>query len=82
MISRKRSRLALFLKQVSKARAFTSHGWPRVWVQIASRASGANACPVSSVCWSRRARVSSWVKSPSRSDSATMLNGLLVERMR
>ena len=80
--ARERSRPALRSKQVSQASAFTSHGWPRVWVQIASCASGVNACPVSPVCWPSRASVSSCVKSPSRSDFATMLKGLLVERMR
>ena len=79
---RVRSRPALRSKQVSYASAFTSQGWPRVCVQIASRASSVNACPVSAVCWSSSASVSSRVKSPSRSDFATMLNGLLVERIR
>ena len=81
-MARERSRPALLLKQVSYASAFTSHGWPRVCVQIASCAPSVNACPVSPVCWSSSASVSSCVKSPSRSDSATMLKGLLVERMR
>ena len=35
-----------------------------------------NAWPVSSVCWASKARVSVSEKSPSRNDSALMLNAL------
>ena len=76
------ARNALFSKQAPYASAFTSHGWPRVCVHTASSASGANACPVSAVCWPSRASVSAREKSPSRSDSAAMLNGLPEAPMR
>ena len=70
------SRNARFLKHVPCASAFTSQGWPRVCVHTASSTSGANAWPVSSVCWPSSANVSSCEKSPNRSDSAAMLNEL------
>ena len=76
------SRNALFLKHVLCASAFTSQGWPRVCVHTASSASGANAWPVCSVCWASSASVCSREKSPSRSDSAAMLNGLPAAPMR
>ena len=50
MIARLRFRPDSSRKQVSSARAFTSHGWPRVRSQIVSSAAGSNACPVSPVC--------------------------------
>ena len=75
-------RNARFLKHVPCARAFTSQGWPHVCVHTASSASGVNSWPVSSVCWRSSASASAREKSPSRSDSAAMLNGLPAAPMR
>ena len=76
VIARPRSRPASFQKQASEASAFTSHGWPRVCVRIASSASGVNTCPVAPVCCASSASTSSSERSPSRNDFALMSNAL------